>query len=329
MNSSNRKKLGIFALAFVLLFVVIISGLHILESTVFNNETALEPEQEVTDSKTVEKDNIKYFPRQDIITLLLIGVDQMGKAEDSGFHVNEGSADVVALLVFDEKNEEINILSFNRDSMVEIPLLGMTGERAGTFVGQLALSHTYGSGLEDSCENTLETISNLLGGLEIDYYAALNMGGIPAVNDAVGGVTVNVTDDFSAVDPDITIGEFTLKGEQALTFIRSRKNLGDQLNISRGERHKEYVKGFVESYHSRTESESVFATKILDATEGYLVTNCSANVLMGFAERYGDYEIGEIVSLKGENILGEEFYEFYIDEGNLEEIKLKFFYAPK
>ena len=157
-------------MAFVLLFVVIISGLHILESTVFNNETALEPEQEVTDSKTVEKDNIKYFPRQDITTLLLIGVDQMGKAEDSG--------------------------SFNRDSMVEIPLLGMTGEKAGTFVGQLALSHTYGSGLEDSCENTLETISNLLDGLEIDYYAALNMGGIPAVNDAVGGVTVNVTDDF-------------------------------------------------------------------------------------------------------------------------------------
>ena len=50
---------------------------------------------------------------------------------------------------------------------------------------------------------------------------------------------------------------------------------------------------------------------------------------MGFAERYGDYEIGEIVSPKGENILGEEFYEFYIDEGNLEEIKLKFFYSPK
>ncbi len=325
----NRKKIILAVSAFVLLFVVIIGGLHILESTVFNNEVILEPEQEITDTKTIEKDGIKYFPRQDITTMLLIGVDLTEKVESSGFYVNDGSADVVALVVFDEKNEKVDIIALNRDSIVEIPRIGLTGEKTGTFMGQLALSHTYGSGLEDSCLNTLETVSNLLGGVKIDYYAALNMGGIPALNDAVGGVTVNVTDDFSAVDESITKGEFTLKGEQALTFIRARKNLGDQLNISRSERHKEYVKGFLESYREKTKTDSFFGKELIEATEGYLVTDCSANTLMGFSERYNNYELGEIVSPKGENIRGAEFYEFYIDEEDLENIVLRYFYAPK
>lgn len=325
----NKKKIILVVSAFVLLFVVIIGGLQILESTVFNNETILEPEQEIIDTKTIEKDGIKYFPRQDITTMLLIGVDLTEKVESSGFYVNDGSADVVALVIFDEKNEKVDIISFNRDSIVEIPRIGLTGEKTGTFMGQLALSHTYGSGLEDSCLNTLETVSNLLGGVEIDYYAALNMGGIPALNDAVGGVTVNVTDDFSEVDESITKGEFLLKGEQALTFIRARKNLGDQLNISRSERHKEYVKGFLESYRTKTATDSLFGKKLIEATDGYLVTNCSANTLMGFSERYNNYELGEIVSPKGENVRGEEFYEFYIDEEDLENIVLKYLYTLK
>lgn len=325
----NRKKSVLAVSAFVLLLVVIISGLHILESTVFNNEANLEPEQEIISTKTVEKDGIKYFPRQDITTMLLIGVDRTNKVESSGFYVNDGSADVVAVVVFDEKNEKIDIIALNRDSIVEIPRIGLTGEKTGTFMGQLALSHTYGSGLEDSCLNTLETVSNLLNGVEIDYYAALNMGGIPALNDAVGGVTVNVTDDFSEIDPSIEKGKITLKGEQALTFIRARKNVGDQLNISRSERHKEYAKGFLESYRDKSKTDSLFGKKLIEATEGYLVTDCSVNTLMSFSERYGNYELGEIVSPKGENVRGNEFYEFYIDEEDLENIVLKYFYAVK
>ena len=59
-----------------------------------------------------------------------------------------------------------------------------------------------------------------------NYYISMNMDAIAILNDAVGGVTVNVTDDFSAVDPSITKGEVTLKGDQALTFIQTRKDVG-------------------------------------------------------------------------------------------------------
>ena len=54
--------------------------------------------------------------------------------------------------------------------MVEMPILGLGGKRAGTKVAQLALSHTYGSGLQDSCENVKETLAMLLGDSFVDYY---------------------------------------------------------------------------------------------------------------------------------------------------------------
>ena len=43
--------------------------------------------------------------------------------------------------------------------------------------GQLALAHTYGSGEEDSCENTVLAVENLLYGVGIDHYVSLTMDG--------------------------------------------------------------------------------------------------------------------------------------------------------
>lgn len=328
MKNTDRKKILLICAGFVLLLVIIISGLHILESTVFNNEPETS-DSSSTSSKTVEKEDASYFPRQDITTLLLMGIDELEEVQPSQFHLNNGLADAVALLVFDEKNEKINIIAFNRDSIVEMPVIAMGGEISGYIDAQLAVAHTYGTGMEDSCENVEWTISNLLKGAPIDYYISLNMGAIPAVNDAVGGVTVNVTDDFSDIDPAITKGEYTLEGEQALTFIRARKNLGDQLNISRMERHKEYVKGFLEAFDAKAGTDANFALSLYSAAGDYLVTDCSVDTLASMMDRYQDYELGDIVTPKGENILGEDHYEFYIDEEDLESIVLKYLYAPK
>ncbi len=324
-NGVSMRKVLLSVIAFAILFAVCYSGLHILESTVFNKE----PESSESNGNESEKDDSGYFLRRDITTLLLIGVDEMGPAVDSGYHVNDGAADVVALVIFDEKTEKINIIALNRDSMVEMPVLGFGGIEAGTTFGQLALSHTYGNGLEESCENTVKTVEMLMGDITIDYYAALKMGGLPMLNDAVGGVTVNVTDDFSSIDPDITMGEYTLMGDEALAFVRSRKDLGDQLNVSRMERHREYVGGFMRSLKVKMDEDSSFAFELIAAVDGYLVTDCSGNTLMSMAERYENYELGEIVSPLGESVLGELYYEFYIDPIDLASTVNRLLYTEK
>jgi LCP family protein required for cell wall assembly len=233
------------------------------------------------------------------------------------------------LLIFDETNEVCNVLHLNRDTMLEMPVLGIGGRKAGTYFGQLALAHTYGNGLEDSCENSREAVSDFLYGLRIDYYVSMNMDAIAILNDAVGGVTVNVTQDFSNVDPSIGMGPVTLMGQQAIHYVRTRKGVGDQLNLSRIERHKVYLDAFAEAFRAKREREPEFIMEAYEAVAPYLVTDCSGNAITGMVDRYSDYTIGEVISPEGENVVGQEYMEFYVNEEALDALILRLFYAPK
>jgi len=144
------QKTVLSCVCLVLVLIVIYSGLQILESTVFTGEGA---PSETTPSKTIIRNGVEYFPRQDITVVMVLGIDQHGPVQSSGSHKNSGSADMVTLLIFDEKSQECLALHLNRDTMLDIPVVGVLGDEAGTYYGQLALAHTYGSGMEDSSEN--------------------------------------------------------------------------------------------------------------------------------------------------------------------------------
>ena len=321
-----KGSIAFFCVILLLVLVMIFSGLQILESTVFNQT---QDQEEAPASKTIVRDGIEYFPRQDITVMMVLGIDQYGPVRDSGSYNNQGVADVVSLMIFDEKNQNCRILQLNRDTMVDMPVLGIGGKPAGTALGQLALSHTYGSGLEDSCENTKKTVSDFLYGIRIDYYLSMNMDAIAILNDAVGGVKVNVVDDFSDVDPSITMGEMVLKGNQAITFVRTRKNVADQKNLSRMQRQREYVNGFMSALQTKVDEDATFALTAYNDVSEYVVSDCSANVISGMMDRYSDYPLVEIVSPEGENTKGEQYMEFYVDEQKLDQLILRLFYAPK
>lgn len=315
-----------FAVILILVLVMLYSGLQILESTVLYHGSNTDA---AVDSKTVVVDGVAYFPRQDITVVLVMGIDRYGPVEASGSYTNTGAADMDMLVIFDETKREINMLYLNRDTMLTMPVLGIGGKEAGTYFGQLALAHTYGSGLEDSCENTRKTISQFLGGVRIDYYVSMNMDAIGILNDAVGGVTVEVTEDFSKVDPTIGMGTVKLNGQQAVNFVRTRKDVGDQLNLTRIERQKTYIAGFLDSLREQYDNDANFVLSAYEDVEPYLVSDCSVKVLNTLLSKYASYDVGEVVSPAGENVIGEQYFEFYVDEENLMELVLRLFYAPK
>ena len=325
---SKRKgagKVAYLCVILILVLVMIYSGLQVLESTVFHNAD----QDDAYVSKTIIRDGIEYFPRQDVTVLMVLGIDRFGAVEDSGSYNNTGDADMVALLVFDEARQVCDVLYLNRDTMLEMPILGIGGKEAGTFYGQLALSHTYGSGLADSCENVKNTLETFLTGLRVDYYVSMHMDAISILNDAVGGVTVTVTEDFSDVDPSITMGELTLMGDQAIHYVRTRKDIGDQKNVTRMERQKEYIGNFLEKFREKTDASESFLVSIFEAASPYIVTDCSGNVLINLMNRYSDYAVGEFITPKGNNVIGDQYYEFYVDEKALDDLLLKLFYAKK
>lgn len=324
-HGSKRAVLS-FGAVILLIAVALYSGLQIMESTVF---APSQSQPAAPSSKTIHRNGIAYFPRQDITVLMVLGIDKFGPVQASTFHQNDGAVDMVMLVIFDETAETYNVLSLNRDTMLQMPALGLGGKPAGTFYGQLALSHTYGTGLEDSCENTRTAVSDFLYGIRIDHYVSMHMDAIAIANDALGGICVNVTEDFSAVDPSIPMGSVTLRGQQAVHYVQTRREVGDQLNLSRLQRQREYMQSFLSTLQQRLDGDDSFVLETYDKLSPYIVTDCSSTVLNSMLSHYKNYTPGKFVTPQGENVLGRTYYEFYPDEAALDALILELFYAPK
>ena len=100
------------------------------------------------------------------------------------------------------------MLSIPRDTRTEIVGHGTTDK----------ITHAYAFGRE---EMTIVTVENLLD-IPIDYYVRVNMEGFQDIVDAVGGIQVNNSLDFTNGGHNYAKGLINLNGEQALSFVRMR-----------------------------------------------------------------------------------------------------------
>lgn len=269
-----------------------------------------------------------YAKKEDLETVLLLGVDKFEGETPEGY-VNNQQADFLLLLVMDKQNETCTPIQLNRDTMTQIQILGVTGEPAGTFTGQLALAHTYGSGEEDSCENTVLAVENLLYGVGIDHYVSLTMDGVALLNDLVGGVTVEVLDDFSDIDDSLVQGEtVTLQGQQALTYVRSRGGLEDSSNLRRMERQRQYLAALQQQLKAAVQQEDGFTLDALLQLNEYMVSDCTVNQLSDLGDSLAAYQVSDILTTPGDAHEGEEFMEFTVDEAALQQLVMDVFYEP-
>ena len=269
-----------------------------------------------------------YAKKENLETVLLLGVDKFEGETPEGY-INNQQTDFLLLLVLDEVNETCTPIQLNRDTMTQIQILGVTGEPAGTFTGQLALAHTYGSGEEDSCENTVLAVENLLYGVGIDHYVSLTMDGVALLNDLVGGVTVEVLDDFSGIDDSLVQGEtVTLQGQQALTYVRSRGGLEDSSNLHRMERQRQYLSALQQQLKAAVQQEDGFTLDALLQLNEYLVSDCTVDQLSDLGDSLAAYQVNDILTTPGEARKGEEFMEFTVDEDALQQLVMDVFYEP-
>lgn len=283
-----------------------------------------------TEEKTsdVIYEGMDYSPRQQIETYLFMGIDTTGPATSvSGSAYHGGQADALFLLVVDDEEESWQLLRLNRDSMVNIPVLDLKGKVIGYERQQLALAHAYGDGARISCENTVAAVSALLQNQPIDGYASLNMDGIAVFNDAIGGVTVTITSDFTAVDPTLVEGKtVTLNGQQAFEFIRSRKDVGDQTNLSRMERQRVYLEAMKPQLMALNDEEII---RVYDALSEYLVTDMGSQTLLDTANKLKEYQELPQLVIEGTNTVEEGHVEYILDENSLQKVILELFYRRK
>ena len=202
------------------------------------------------------------------------------------------------------------------------------GNRSGVRTAQVSLSHGFGDGKEQSCELTVEAVSNLLLGMPIDFYVAMNLDGIASLNDMVGGVTVTLADDFSARDPAMTKGTtLTLHGEQAEIYVRRRMDVGAGTNEARMARQEQYVSNLLMQMDACMQNDQNFSGALFDALSSYLTTSMSRGRLINVAVMAKDYVRIEPMSISGEHKVGSDgFMQFYADDASLYQAVLALFY---
>ena len=282
--------------------------------------------------RVVEYNGQRYRDRQkDLTTVLFMGIDTMTEGEKVGVGFrNGGQSDFLLLMVIDSRNKRVTPIHIDRDTMTEITVLSVLGRPAGTTKAQICLSHGYGDGKAQSCEFTVDAVSKLLLGVNVDFYVAMNLDSIPLLNDALGGITVTLADDFSYYDATMTPGTtLTLRGKQAEYYVRSRMQIGVGTNEARMVRQRDYMDKLGKALDGKTVKNADFIGELFDLLEPSLQTNMKRGRMINEVWNARKYVRAETISPAGEHVTGSDgFIEFHIDEVALTQMVLGLFFEP-
>jgi LCP family protein required for cell wall assembly len=164
---------------------------------------------------------------------LLMGSDSRDFSGGNAYNVGPGSAahvtgqrsDVVMLLHIPSGAAKAVVVSFPRDSWVELP--SYTDTSGGDHVAVHAkLNAAFALGGAPLLVATMEQLT----GLRIDHFAAVNFPGFQGMVDTLGGINVCVrTGRHDANSGDfLTAGDHHLNGVQALALVRDRESFPNQ-----------------------------------------------------------------------------------------------------
>ena len=143
--------------------------------------------------------------------MLLIGVDRnKGRSKKYGAQDSAYRSDTIILTRVDPENKKVTLISIHRDTLVDL------GEN-----GQQKINAAYAIGQETY---TTKVISEFAG-VPISHYAEVDMDGLAAVVDCIGGIDIEL--DYDVIDTQYTKlelkkGKHHLDGKTAVKFCRCR-----------------------------------------------------------------------------------------------------------
>ena len=289
----NDKRKLMRGLAVALLAVFLLTGAFLLLE-LWEKRQSIFPEQK-TENTVYEYNGVEYVKNEDVESFLILGLDKFEDAINNDSYNNDQRADFLMLLVFDNSEKKFTAVHLNRDTMVNMNVLGVAGQKIGTVNKQLALAHTYGNGRDVSCRNTADAVSELLNGVKVNHYLSITMDAVPILNDLLGGVEVTVLDDFSGIDDTLIKGEtVTLHGDHALTYVRERYGLEDSSNSTRMVRQRQYMTAVYDKAMLEIENDDNFVIEASSKLADYIVSDRSVNQLQEIAKKLSQYKFTEI-----------------------------------
>ena len=280
-------------------------------------------------SGDIRYEGIHYRYNEEILTFLFLGIDKMSEVGDAKDAQDGGQSDAIFLLVLNPHSREISVIGIPRDTMTDVEMYYEDGTYWKTAKTQLAVQHGYGDGAEVSCERSRDAVSRLFYGLPIHGYCAINMGAIPLINDAVGGIELEAVETLNFKDFKIKEGEkIHLKGMDAYYYLHNRDINSFNSAGRRLERQKQYLTAYAKAAMDKIKEDLTFPVTLYNTLSKYMVTDISLDEISYLATQAAGYGFsGEnLRSLAGATVQGEIYEEFYPDEKALYELILDVFY---
>ena len=167
--------------------------------------------------------------------ILLVGSDSRAARDPDGDRAAGGRSDTLMLAHVPADRRHVYLVSILRDSWVDVPGHGQAKINAAYSWGGIPL--------------TVQTVEQLLD-VRIDHVAEIDFAGFEDMTDALGGVTVQSTEDFTARGHHFTRGPNHLDGAQALAFVRERYSFADA-DHTRVRNQQAFLRGVLEQALSR------------------------------------------------------------------------------
>lgn len=190
------------------------------------------------------------------LNILLIGSDARDSKENQklgGAKETFGGtplADVQMLVHLSADRSNMSVVSMPRDTLLPLPKCTdpKTGKEYAATVGRRMTNESLGRGGPGCTVATWEQLT----GIHIDHFMMVDFSGVVSMADAIGGVPVCVDANIHSKDREghgsglkLRKGTHSIKGVQALQWLRTRYGFEDGSDIARAKAQHMYMNSMV------------------------------------------------------------------------------------
>ncbi|GAA4200490.1 LCP family protein [Microbispora amethystogenes] len=174
------------------------------------------------------------------LNVLIVGSDQRDGANAKYGKFPGERTDTIILAHISPNRDGAVLISFPRDSLVQLPACSAKGDRLPgqrPHVGMI--NESFNSGGIGCTWRTIERLTQI----HIDHFVKVDFTGFKAMVNALDGVPVCLPQAVNDKKALLTLpaGRQVLKGEQALGYVRARYSLGDGSDIGRIQRQQMFL----------------------------------------------------------------------------------------
>ena len=323
----TAKKVLIYCLL-VLLVVALVLAARFIYRTMINPVSAFDNTPEIvvvqtqtpdavsqTDSQTqTPEPTVTLSPRELLeseadkdfmknrVNVLLTGIDYSEEREGR----TDFRTDTIMLLSVNFETGKVDMISVPRDSYADIAYTDAKWKINGAYM-------TAGGREGNGFACMMQTVSDCLGGVPIDYYIAVEMQAVKDIVDVIGGVWYDVDYEFTMNGRHLEKGYQYLTGQQVLDYLRLRKGVTGSSDINRIDRQQRLL---VEVFNQMKDSSLIAKVpEMYKALESQIMTNLNFEQIVALSLFALDFDLEtgfNRYTLKGEYMAAYNASKYYV-----------------